>query len=108
MPSRLGLVAAVANRHTEFRRLPFPDETLYRDSEAPQLTDLQSRLDACATAYLTNLGHIAAPTRDFLAETIHEIERLVRPSYTALNSYLLVWLRFARLVAYAAAATSDH
>ncbi|QHC25730.1 hypothetical protein [Streptomyces sp. GS7] len=107
-PSRLGLVAAVADRHTDFRRLPYPDETLYRDSEAPQLAGLHSHLDAYATTYLTNLGHVEAPTRDSLAQTIRAIERLVRPSCTPLNGYLLMWLRFAHLVAYAAAAPYGH
>ena len=55
-PSRLGLVAAVANGHTTFRRSPYPDESLYRDSQARQLADLHARLDNCAASYLTNLG----------------------------------------------------
>ncbi|AJT64750.1 hypothetical protein T261_3079 [Streptomyces lydicus] len=107
-PSRLGLVAAVADRHKDFRRLPYPDETLYRDSEAPQLAGLHARLDACATAYLTNLGHLEVSTRGALTETVRGIERLVRPGYAPLNGYLLMWLRFAHLAAYAAAAHRDH
>ncbi|MGG7571760.1 hypothetical protein [Streptomyces sirii] len=103
-PSRLGLVAAVANRHTDFRRLPLPDETLFRTGRAHQLADLHTRLDNCATAYLRHLGRPEAPTRAALTDTIHEIERLVHPGYAPLNAYLLMWLRFAHLVAYAAAA----
>lgn len=107
-PSRLGLIAAVANRHTTFQRFPFPDESLYRDNQAQQLADLHARLDSCATSYLTNLGHVDAPTRDALAETILRIESLIRPGYAPLNGHLLVWLRFANLVAYAAAAPLGH
>ncbi|OIK05061.1 hypothetical protein [Streptomyces monashensis] len=92
----------MANRHTAFRRSPFPDESLCRDDRGRQLTDLRARLDDCATSYLTNLGHVDAPARDALAETISGIERLVRPGRAPLNGDLLLWLRFANLVAYAA------
>ncbi|WP_432004070.1 hypothetical protein [Streptomyces sioyaensis] len=69
---------------------------------------MHSRLDACATAYLTNLGRTEAPTRNSLAETIREIERLLRPSYAPLNGCLPMGLRFAHLAAYAAAAPSGR
>ncbi|MBX7547437.1 hypothetical protein ABZX95_15945 [Streptomyces sp. NPDC004232] len=107
-PSRLGLVAAVANRHTAFRRSPFPDESLCLDDQVQQLTDLNARLDGCATLYLTNLGRVDAPTRDALAETISGIERLIRPGWAPLNGDLLLRLRFADLVAYAAAVPLGH
>ncbi|MFF4573405.1 hypothetical protein [Streptomyces sp. NPDC001410] len=102
-PSRLGLVAAVANRHTAFRRFPFPDESLLRDSQVPRLAGLHACLDSCAASYLTNLGRVDAATREALAEAISAIESLLRPGWAPLNGHLLVWLRFARLVAYAAA-----
>ncbi|MFJ9864379.1 hypothetical protein [Streptomyces sp. NPDC101165] len=101
-PSRLGLVAAVANRRTAFRRSPFPDEGLHRDSQGQQLAGLHACLDSCAAAYLTNLGRVDAATRDALAEAIGGIESLLRPGPAPLNSHLLGWLRFANLVAYAA------
>ncbi|MGN5379957.1 hypothetical protein ACQ4WX_30345 [Streptomyces lasalocidi] len=107
-PSRLGLVAAVANRHTAFRRSPFPDERFCRDDRVRQLTDLHARLDDCATSYLTNLGHMDAWTRDALAETITGIERLARTSTAPLHGDLLPWLRFANLIAHATAVPLDR
>jgi hypothetical protein len=47
---------------------------------------------------------VDASARDSPAETISGIERLVRPDRAPLNGDLLPWLRFANLVAYAAAA----
>ncbi|MEU0816234.1 hypothetical protein [Streptomyces mirabilis] len=104
----MGLIAAVANRHTAFQRFPFPDGSLYRDNQAQQPAAPHARLDSCATSYLANLGHVDAPTQDALAETILRIESLIRPGYAPLNGHLLVWLRFANLVAYAAAAPLGH
>ncbi|MFD8545174.1 hypothetical protein [Streptomyces sp. NPDC059649] len=103
-PSRLGLVAAVANRHSAFRHSAYPDETLSSDTQARQLADLHARLDACASAYLTNLGRLNGPAQDELTDTIHGINHLTRPGYAPLNTYLLGWLRFANLLAYATAA----
>ncbi|MFJ2650965.1 hypothetical protein ACIO1C_30125 [Streptomyces sp. NPDC087420] len=100
-PSRLGLVAAVANRHTAFRSGPYPDETLSSDAQVGRLADLHARLDACASAYLTGLGHLDGPARDELAHTTSGIDALTRSGHAPLNGYLLAWLRFARLVAYA-------
>jgi hypothetical protein len=104
-PSRLGLIAAVADRHACFRSLPFPDETLHRDDQAEQLADLHARLDACATSYLAGLGRMDGPAQAALAGTVKEIEHLVRPGYAPLNGHLLAWLRFAALVTYAAQAS---
>ncbi|WP_051797969.1 hypothetical protein [Streptomyces sp. NRRL S-337] len=107
-PSRLGLVAAVANRHSTFRHSAYPDETLSSDAQAQQLADLHARLDACASAYLTHLGRLNGPAQDELTDTIHGITHLTRPGYAPLNTYLLSWLRFANLLAYATAAHLCH
>lgn len=107
-PSRLGLIAAVANHHTSFQRSPYPDETLSSDSQARQLADLHARLDVCASSYLSSLGHLDAPAREALADTIHGIRRHVRPGHAPLNGYLLAWLRFANLLAYATNARIGH
>ncbi|MGW3012681.1 hypothetical protein ACWC9R_28135 [Streptomyces sp. NPDC001219] len=108
-PSRLGLIAAVANRHTAFRRSAYPDETLSSDTQARQLADLHARLDACASAYLTSLGRcLNGRAQDELTHTIHGISRLNRPGYAPLNTYLLSWLGFANLLAYAAGARLDR
>ncbi|MGW1889624.1 hypothetical protein ACWCP6_05080 [Streptomyces sp. NPDC002004] len=101
-PSRLGLVAAVANRHTAFQQFPHPDETLCRDSQSRQLADLHARLDGFATSYLTGLGHMDRPTQEALADTVNGIRSHVRPGYAPLNMYLLSWLRFADLLTYTA------
>ena len=101
-PSRLGLIAAVAHCHDTFRRFPYPDETLYPDSKAPQLAALHAALDSYASSYLRSLGHLDSPVHATLTETVHGINRLVRPGYAPLNGYLLQWLRFARLLTYAA------
>ncbi|MET9450979.1 hypothetical protein [Streptomyces cinerochromogenes] len=103
-PSRLGLVAAVANRHASFTRFPFPDPTLCTDGQARRLADLHARLDACARSYLTNVGRTDRPTRQALAEAVGALHGLVQPGYAPLNTYLLVWLRFATLLTYAAEA----
>lgn len=105
-PSRPGLIAAVANRHSAFQRFPHPDETLSSDARVRQLADLRARLDACASSYLTSLGRTDGPASRELADTVHGIRSLVRPGYTPLNSYLLPWLRFAHLLAYAAGVPS--
>lgn len=107
-PSRLGLIAAVANRHASFQRRPFPDETLCDDTQAQQLVDLHARLDACARSYLRGLGRIDRPTHQALADAVNGIHHHVRPGYAPLNGYLLMWLRFAALLTYAAEASRDH
>lgn len=107
-PSRLGLIAAVANRHASFQRFPFPDETLCDDTQAHQLADLRTRLDACARSYLRGLGRIDRPTNQALADAVDGIHHHVRPGYTPLNTYLLVWLRFAALLTYAAQTPLGH
>ncbi|WP_432586893.1 hypothetical protein ABVG11_14365 [Streptomyces sp. HD1123-B1] len=107
-PSRLGLIAAVANRHSAFRRSAYPDETLTSDTRTRQLADLHARLDACASAYLTSLGHLNRQAQDELTDTLHGISRLTRPGYAPLNTYLLGWLHFANLLAYAASADLGH
>ncbi|MFF2521830.1 hypothetical protein [Streptomyces liangshanensis] len=104
-PSRLGLVAAVADRHTAFRRGPYPDATLAGPVRAGQLAGLHGRLDTCASAYLTGLGHLDGPARLELAGTTHGIDALVRSGPAPLNGYLVPWLRFARLLGYASDAT---
>ncbi|MER7497170.1 hypothetical protein ABT033_31795 [Streptomyces pharetrae] len=101
-PSRLGLVAAVADRHTAFRRLPYPDETLSADSRVQRISDLRTRLDAAARAYLTALGHLDGPAVEELDATVDGLGSLVRAGYAASNVPLLPWLRFAHLLAYAA------
>ncbi|QIQ02981.1 hypothetical protein [Streptomyces liangshanensis] len=100
-PSRLGLVAAVADRHTAFRRGPYPDATLADPARAGQLAGLHGRLDACAGAYLTGLGRPDGPARLELADTTRALDALVRSGPAPLNGYLLPWLRFARLLEYA-------
>lgn len=105
-PSRLGLIAAVADRHASFQRFPFPDKTLYDDTGAQRLAALRARLDACARSYLRDCGRMDRATHQALADTVDGIQIHVRPGYTPLNTYLLVWLRFAALLTYAAEAAS--
>ncbi|WP_159031188.1 hypothetical protein [Streptomyces acidiscabies] len=97
-PSRLGLIAAVANRHTAFRSWPGPGATV----EAPRLAELRARLDACAVAYLADLGRQGPDAAKELADTLDGIETLTLPGYTPLNTYL----RFGRLLAYAMSVTN--
>ncbi|WP_157880165.1 hypothetical protein [Streptomyces natalensis] len=106
-PSRLGLIAAVADRHSAFQRFPYPDESLSSDAQARALADLHARLDACASSYLRALGRLDVPAKEELVDTIHGIRGLTRPGYAPLNMHVLPWLRFADLVAYAAAAPLD-
>ena len=96
-PSRLGLIAAVANRHTAFRSWPRPDATV----EAPRLAGLRARLDACAVAYLADLGRQGPEAAKELADTLDGIEALTRPGYAPLDH-----LRFGRLLAYAMSVTN--
>ncbi|MDH2410307.1 hypothetical protein ACG5V6_05605 [Streptomyces chitinivorans] len=98
----------MANRHSAFQRFPYPDCTLYPDDQAHRLADLHARLDTCALSYLTALGRPGGSAQDALADTISGIRRLVRPGCTPLNGYLLTWLRFANLLAYAVETGLDH
>jgi hypothetical protein len=107
-PSRLGLIAAVANRHSAFQRLPYPDETLSPDIDVRRLSHLHARLDGCASSYLKTLGHLDRPAAAELTDTVHGIRGLTRPGYSPLNMYLLPWLRFANLLTYAAAASAGR
>lgn len=93
-PSRLGLIAAVANRHTAFRSWPASVE------ESP-LAELHARLDACAVAYLADLGRQGPDAAKELADTLDGIEALTRPGFAPLD-----YLRFGRLLAYAMSVTN--
>ncbi|GHG18874.1 hypothetical protein [Streptomyces zaomyceticus] len=111
-PSRLGLVAAVADRHRAFGRLPRPDgipltggpatDGLATEGPAARLTELHGRLEACGTAYLTALGLPDAAARAELSDTVTGIRGEVRPGHAALNHRLFQWLGFADLLGYAA------
>ncbi|WP_395362960.1 hypothetical protein ACHGLA_23145 [Streptomyces sp. YH02] len=105
-PSRLGLVAAVANRRTEFQRVPHPDPSLVSDDRARRLWELYGRLDACAAAYLTALGRPDDAVRGEAAGIVTGIRHHVAPGYAALNVPLFQWLRFAELLDYAVKATA--
>ncbi|WP_306186160.1 MULTISPECIES: hypothetical protein [unclassified Streptomyces] len=107
-PSHLGLIAAAADRHESFKRYPFPDETLCDHSRAQQLAELHARLDACAGSCLTDLGQMDRPTQRALTDTVSGIHRLINPGCTPLNTYLLVWPRFAALLTYAAETRLDR
>ncbi|MET9728279.1 hypothetical protein [Streptomyces zaomyceticus] len=106
-PSRLGLVAAVADRHRAFGRLPRPDDIpvtdgLATEGPAARLTELHGRLEACGTAYLTALGLPDEAARAELSDTVTGIRGEVRPGDAALNHRLFQWLGFADLLGYAA------
>ncbi|MCX5228292.1 hypothetical protein [Streptomyces sp. NBC_00233] len=103
-PSRLGLVAAVANRRAAFLQVPRPDPSLRSDDLRGRLMDLHGRLDACAAAYLTALGRV--DDRDGPAGILAGIHRHLTPGYAPLNVPLLQWLRFAELLDYAVKATA--
>ncbi|MDI3408044.1 hypothetical protein [Streptomyces cavernicola] len=105
-PSRLGLVAAVANRHAEFRRLPRPGEALSRTVQGCRLVDLHTRLDASGAAYLEALGLLDRPAAEQLAATVHGLHSLARAGHAPLSKHQFPWLRFADLLAYAAGASS--
>ncbi|MCF3105618.1 hypothetical protein IPZ58_29085 [Streptomyces roseoverticillatus] len=100
-PSRLGLIAAVTDRYAAFRRVPYPDDTLHRDIPVRQLADLHARLGASASSYLKALGHVDHSAAAELATIVHDIRTLTRPGYAPVHRYLLPWLRFADLLAYA-------
>ncbi|MGW1215401.1 hypothetical protein ACWD5F_37805 [Streptomyces sp. NPDC002499] len=99
------MIAAVANRHSAFQRIPYPDETLSPAIQVQQLADLHAQLDACAASYLKALGHLDDPAAEQLVNTIHGIRSHTQPGYSLLNMYLLPWLRFANLLSYAAEAS---
>ncbi|WP_157878880.1 hypothetical protein [Streptomyces sp. CT34] len=101
-PSRPGLVAAVADRHRAFRRLPVPDGARSGDDRARRAAELHRCLDGCAAAYLANLGRLDGPARDALARTVGGIRRLLRPGRVPTDVPLAAWLRLAELLAYAA------
>ncbi|GAA2074177.1 hypothetical protein GCM10009801_27940 [Streptomyces albiaxialis] len=83
-PSRLGLVAAVADQHAALRRA----------SPEPPDPSLHRTLDACAAGFLAALGRPDESTRGQLASIIRELE--ARPAVTTLP-----WVRLARLLDYA-------
>ncbi|MBE1531639.1 hypothetical protein [Actinomadura algeriensis] len=103
-PSRLGLVAAVADRDRWFRGLPFPDESLLPDERFRDLAVLHDRLGAAAAAYLARLGDPDGEVRASAAEAARGIDAFVRPGYAPLNGFVLPWRRFAALLGYAAGA----
>ncbi|MFF5918239.1 hypothetical protein ACFY8C_07830 [Streptomyces flavochromogenes] len=105
-PSRLGLVAAVANRRAAFLEVPHPDPSLLPDGLGHRLADLRGRLDACAADWLTALGRPDGPARDEPAGIAAGIHRHLTPGYGPLNVPLLQWLRFAELLDYAVKATA--
>ncbi|MFF4220556.1 hypothetical protein [Streptomyces nondiastaticus] len=108
-PSRLGLVAAVADRYSAFRQVPYPDDTYHRDIHVYQLAGLHARLDASGSSYLRALGHVGHAAAAELAATVHDIRSLTRPGYAPVHAYLLPWLRFADLLTYATeVATAGH
>ncbi|WP_153534489.1 hypothetical protein [Actinomadura macrotermitis] len=88
-PSRLGLVAAVANRHASFRRLPFPEE----------LKVLHAALDAAGAEYLRKAGHLDGPAR-------RSIGAITRAGHA--NAFPPEWRRFAELLGYAAEYTPGN
>ncbi|WP_435974352.1 hypothetical protein [Streptomyces sp. Qhu_M48] len=103
-PSRLGLVAAVANRRAAFLGGPAPDPS---DDLQGRLADLHGRLDACAAAYLGALGQVDG--RDGPGDVIAGIRQHLTPGFAPLNVALLPWLRFAELLDYAVkAAAAPH
>lgn len=97
-PSRLGLIAAVANRHSALQRIPRLDETLAPDIQIRQLADLLARLGGCASSYRETLGRLDRSAAEELAEIVRSIDGLARPGYSPVNLYLLPWLRFAKLL----------
>ncbi|MFE5946303.1 hypothetical protein [Streptomyces sp. NPDC056480] len=108
-PSRLGLVAAVANRRAAFLEVPHPDPSLLPDGLRGPLMDLHGRLDACAAAYLTALGRVDGPAREEPGGIVAGIHRHLAPGHAPPNVPLLRWLRFAELLDYAVkAAAAPH
>lgn len=101
-PARLGLVAVVANRHAAFQSWPFPDASV----EVPRLGGLHARLDACAVAYLADLGRQGPEAARELADILDGIDSLTRSGYAPVNAHLLSRLRFGRLLAYAMSVTN--
>ncbi|MFG3252457.1 hypothetical protein [Streptomyces sp. NPDC048172] len=81
-PSRLGMVAAVADRYAAFRA-------------APGALAACAALDACAAEYIATLGRPGEDTRDELGRVLRELE--ARPPVDTLS-----WVQFARLLDYAA------
>lgn len=101
-PSRLGLVAAVANRRAAFLQGPPPDPALVPAARLEDLGELHARLDACAAAYLGALGRPDEATRDETAAIVAGLHRhlsLGPPRWAP----VLQWLRFADLLVYCAA-----
>ncbi|WP_055603774.1 hypothetical protein [Streptomyces aureus] len=105
-PSRLGLVAAVANRRAAFLQVPHPDPSLLTGDLRGRLMELHGRLDTCAADCLTALGRPDGPSRDEPAAVAAGIRRHLTPGYGPLNVPLLQWLRFAELLDYAVRATA--
>ncbi|GLW65892.1 hypothetical protein Arub01_41360 [Actinomadura rubrobrunea] len=92
--SRLGLVAAVADRHRWFRRLPLPD----RPSEGHLA--LRGLLDEAATSYLAELGSLEPDERESVVAAARQVEQAAHPRPAELE----LWRRFAALLRYAAEA----
>jgi hypothetical protein len=107
-PSRLGLVAAVANRYAWFSRLPLPDEPPPPgDSRASRLIAMHAGLDNCAADYLAQLGRLDDAALRSLDLAVQTLRRSVQPGYSSLNAPVLLWLRLANLLDYAARARSS-
>ena len=92
-PSRLGLVAAVADGHTALRRVAAHGAAL----RTPRHTALHRALDACAAEWTATLGLPGPEAREALRALLRELEDAPRVD-------TLRWLRFARLLDYAATA----
>ncbi|MFF1720408.1 hypothetical protein [Streptomyces sviceus] len=105
-PSRPGLIAAVANRHSALQRIPPPDETLALDIQIRQLADLHARLECCGSSYLETLGRLDRSAAEELAEFVQGLDGLIRPGYSPVNLYLMPSLRFAKLLTYATEAST--
>ena len=93
--SRLGLVAAVADRHRWFRRLPLPD------SLSEGHVALRDLLDEAATSYLAELGSLEPATRESIVTAARQVEQAAHSRPVELEQ----WRRFAALLRYAAEAS---
>lgn len=103
-PSRPGLIAAVADRHSAFRQLAFPDPALASGTRLRALAGLPTRLGSWASSYLAALGRADGRAAEELAGIVRDIRGFALPGRTPLNAYLSAWLRFGHVLAYAARA----